>query len=81
MASFGNVSVRELLHFIFEAGSVVYNWNLQDRIVSIKRLKHLKGFQWCKSKSYASQNRLRKSWIERHWNIWKRSLIQTLLRC
>jgi len=26
-------------------------------------------------KSYASQNRLCKSWIERHWNIWKRSLI------
>jgi len=25
-------------------------------------------------KSYASQNRLCKSWIERHWNIWKRSL-------
>jgi len=25
--------------------------------------------------SYASQNRLCKSWIERHWNIWKRSLI------
>jgi len=22
--------------------------------------------------SYASQNHLCKSWIERHWNIWKR---------
>jgi len=30
----------------------------------------------CKNtgKSYASQNRLCKSWIERHWNTWKRSL-------
>jgi len=27
------------------------------------------------SRSYASQNRLWKSWIDRHWNIWKRSLI------
>jgi len=26
-------------------------------------------------KSYASQNRLCKSWIKRHWNIGKRSLI------
>ena len=26
------------------------------------------------SKSYALQNRLCKSWIERHWNFWKRSL-------
>ena len=28
------VSVRELLYFIFEAGSVVFNLNLQDRIIS-----------------------------------------------
>jgi len=27
------------------------------------------------SKSYASLNRLCKSWIERHWNVWKRPLI------
>jgi len=27
------------------------------------------------SNSNASQNRPCKSWIERHWNIWKRSLI------
>jgi len=27
------------------------------------------------SKRYASLNRLCKSWIERQWNIWKRSLI------
>jgi len=26
------------------------------------------------NKSYGLQNRLCKSWIERHWNIWKRSL-------
>jgi len=32
------------------------------------------------SKRCASQNRLCKSWIERHWTIWKRSLIKTLLR-
>ena len=40
--SISDVSVRELLHFIFDAGSVVYNYNLQDRIVSIERLTHLK---------------------------------------
>ena len=31
------------------------------------------------SKSYASQTRLCKSWIERHWNIWKFVLL--VLRC
>jgi len=31
------------------------------------------------SNIWASQNRLCKSWIECHWNIWKRLLIQTLL--
>jgi len=31
-------------------------------------------------KMYSSQNLLCKSWIERHWNIWKSSLIQMLLR-
>jgi len=31
-------------------------------------------------KIYTAQNRLCKSWIERHWNIWKRSLIKMLLR-
>jgi len=28
----------------------------------------------------ASQTRLCRSWIERHWNIWKRPLVQTMLR-
>ena len=31
-------------------------------------------------KRYASQKRHCKSWIERNWNIWNRSMIQTLLR-
>jgi len=38
-----NVSVRELLHLIFDAGSVVYRWSLQDRIIWIERLRRLKG--------------------------------------
>jgi len=41
---FSDVSVRDLLHFNVDAGSVVFNYNLQDRIISIKRLRHLKCF-------------------------------------
>ena len=33
--SISDVSVRELLHFMFDFGSVVYNKNLQDRIFII----------------------------------------------
>jgi len=40
--SISDVSVRELLHFIFDAGSVVYNYNLQDRIVSIESVSKSK---------------------------------------
>ena len=80
-SSISDVSVRELLHFIFDAGWVVFNLNLQDRIISIERLRHLKGFKWCKKalvkfkhpkivfvKVESSVNR----------NIWKRALVQTL---
>jgi len=42
--SISDVSVRELLHFIVDAGSVVNNLNLQDRFISIERLRQLKGF-------------------------------------
>jgi len=58
------VTVRELLHLIVGAGSVVYTYNLQDRIILIERLRHLKGVCDEKKhtiKSYASQNRLCKS--------------------
>jgi len=67
---------RKLLHLIVDAGTVVFNYNLQDRSIWIERLRHLKVFSDAKStsKSYASQNRLYKSWIERHWIIWKHSL-------
>ena len=53
-------SVRELLHLIVDAGSVVYYYNLQDRIILIEILRNVKG---CKnsSKSDASQSRLCKS--------------------
>ena len=37
------MTVRELLHLIVGAGSVVYTYNLQDRIIGIERLRHLKG--------------------------------------
>jgi len=45
---------------MFDAGSIVYNYNLQDRIILTERLRHLKGVLIFKhtSKSYASQNRL-----------------------
>ena len=39
-----DVSVRELLRFIFNAGSVVFNYNLQYWKISIERLRHVKGF-------------------------------------
>jgi len=34
-----DVSVRGLLHFIFDAGSVIFTQNLQDRIISIENLR------------------------------------------
>ena len=45
---------------------------MQDRTIWIEKLRHLKEFGDAKTtrNSYASQNRLCKSWIERHWNIW-----------
>ena len=39
-----DVTVRELLHFIVGAGSVVFNWNLQKQntlFVSLKQLKNV----------------------------------------
>ena len=47
----------------FDAGSLVYTQNIEDRIISIERLRSLKGFSDAKntSKIYASQNRLYKS--------------------
>ena len=39
--SISDVSVRELLHFIFDAGSVFYNYNLQNQIILIEILRHV----------------------------------------
>ena len=44
------MSVRELLHLFFDASSVVYNYNLQDRIETFKRYLVI---QTITSKSYA----------------------------
>ena len=49
--SISDVSVREPLHFIVDAGSLVYNYDLQYRIISIERLGHWKGVKWCKNTS------------------------------
>ena len=38
--SISDVSVRELIHFIFNAGSIVYNKNLQDRIMGTRSGAH-----------------------------------------
>ena len=40
--SISDVYFRELLHFIFEGGSLVYNYDLQELIIWIERLRHLK---------------------------------------
>jgi len=41
---FSDVTVRELLHFIFDAGSVVFNWNLQEQNTLIDSFRQIKGF-------------------------------------
>jgi len=41
---FRTESPRTATFYMFNAGSVVFNLNLQYRIISIERLRHLKGF-------------------------------------
>ena len=43
-----DVSDRELLHFIFDTGSVLFNWNLQEQNASIVSLRQLNSFYWCR---------------------------------
>jgi len=39
-----DVAVVELLHFIFDTGSVLFNWNLQEQNASIVSLRQLNSY-------------------------------------